>query len=122
MSSRATEGSAAISCAYVGDCHASAALRLAMTRDPIFREEGIVANRILVIGATGLLGKPVVERLTNAGHTVRVLTRSAEKAREVFGDNAESASQGRSRTVPAAGACGSPVLVAPLVRVLAWTT
>ena len=48
-------------------------------------------NRMLVIGATGLLGKPVVERLTNAGHTVRVLTRNAEKVQTMFGSTVEIA-------------------------------
>ena len=42
-------------------------------------------DRILVIGATGLLGRPVVNHLTEGGHTVRILTRSAEKAHEMFG-------------------------------------
>ena len=42
-------------------------------------------DRILVIGATGLLGRPVVDRLLEGGHSVRVLTRSAEKAHTMFG-------------------------------------
>lgn len=46
-------------------------------------------NRILVIGATGLLGRPVVNRLTEGGHTVRILTRSAEKAHKMFGGAVE---------------------------------
>ena len=48
-------------------------------------------NRILVIGATGLLGRPVVERMTEGGHSVRILTRSAEKAHRMFGDAVEIA-------------------------------
>lgn len=48
-------------------------------------------NRILVIGATGLLGRPVVERLTKDGHTVGILTRSAEKAQTMFGGTVEIA-------------------------------
>lgn len=48
-------------------------------------------DRILVIGATGLLGRPVVERLTKGGHTVRILTRSAGKAHSMFGDAVEFA-------------------------------
>ena len=48
-------------------------------------------NRILVIGATGLLGRPVVNRLTEGGHSVRILTRSAEKAHTMFGDAVEIA-------------------------------
>ena len=46
-------------------------------------------GRILVLGATGLLGRPVVERLTRDGHTVRILTRSPESARTMFGTAVE---------------------------------
>ncbi|MBT8217630.1 MAG: NAD(P)H-binding protein, partial [Acidimicrobiia bacterium] len=46
-------------------------------------------NRILAIGATGMLGRPVVNHLTEGGHTVRILTRSADKARKMFGDAVE---------------------------------
>ena len=46
-------------------------------------------DRILVIGATGLLGRPVVNRLTEGGQTVRVLTRSPEEAHNAFGDTVE---------------------------------
>lgn len=48
-------------------------------------------DRILVIGATGLLGRPVVDRLTDRGHTVRILTRSAAKAQTMFGGTVEIA-------------------------------
>ncbi len=48
-------------------------------------------NRILVIGATGLLGRPVVDRLIEAGHSIRILTRSAEEAHAIFGDAVEIA-------------------------------
>ena len=48
-------------------------------------------NRILVIGATGLLGRPVANRFIEAGHAVRILTRSAEKAHAMFGDTVEVA-------------------------------
>ena len=50
-----------------------------------------MSNRVLVLGGTGMLGRPVVNRLTEDGHAVRVLTRSVEKAREVFGDTVEFA-------------------------------
>ena len=46
-------------------------------------------NRILVIGATGLLGKPVVERFLQSGHTVRALTRSRAKVERLFGGAVE---------------------------------
>jgi uncharacterized protein YbjT (DUF2867 family) len=48
-------------------------------------------DRILVIGATGLLGRPVVNRLTKGGRTVRILTRSAGKAQTLFGGTVEIA-------------------------------
>ncbi|MGD8361352.1 MAG: NAD(P)H-binding protein, partial [Gemmatimonadota bacterium] len=41
--------------------------------------------RVLVLGATGTLGRPVVRSLLDGGHPDRVLTRSAEKARAMFG-------------------------------------
>ncbi|MFZ5809520.1 MAG: NmrA family NAD(P)-binding protein [Chloroflexota bacterium] len=37
--------------------------------------------RILVIGATGMLGAPVAQALQAAGHSVRVLSRDPQKAR-----------------------------------------
>jgi uncharacterized protein YbjT (DUF2867 family) len=45
--------------------------------------------RVLVLGATGTLGRPVVRSLLDRGHPVRILTRSAEKARAVFGEAVE---------------------------------
>ncbi len=55
-------------------------------------------NRILVIGATGLLGRPVVDRFIASGHTVRILTRSADKAQKMFGDAVEI-SQGSATNI-----------------------
>ena len=48
-------------------------------------------RRILVLGGTGMLGKPVVTRLVDHGHRVRVLTRSAVKTRKILGDEIEVA-------------------------------
>ena len=45
--------------------------------------------RVLILGATGTLGQPVTQSLLDRGHTVRVLARSAEKARSMFGGNVE---------------------------------
>jgi uncharacterized protein YbjT (DUF2867 family) len=39
-----------------------------------------MSMHILVIGGTGMLGEPVVRSLAGAGHRVRVLTRSPERA------------------------------------------
>ena len=41
-------------------------------------------KRILVLGATGMLGKPVVQRLKEDGFQVRVLARDMEKAKAQF--------------------------------------
>ena len=46
-------------------------------------------GRILVVGGTGMLGKPVVECLVERGHRVRVLSRSAAKAHDILGDEIE---------------------------------
>ncbi len=40
--------------------------------------------RIAVIGATGLLGRPVTQELINAGFTVTLLARHPEQARKLF--------------------------------------
>jgi len=65
---------------------------------------------LVVIGGTGMLGKPVAERFLQAGHRVRVFTRSAEKARrtlkggfEIFQGNVED---GASLDQALAGADG----------------
>ena len=46
-------------------------------------------KRILVIGGTGMLGKPVAEKLQADGFTVRLLARSPEKATRLLGDGYE---------------------------------
>lgn len=45
--------------------------------------------RILVTGATGLIGFNIVEQLLSAGHEVRVLARSPEKAAGLFQNRCE---------------------------------
>lgn len=44
---------------------------------------------ILVVGATGMLGEPVVRQLHEDGYTVRVLSRNLEKARAKLGNSFE---------------------------------
>ena len=44
---------------------------------------------VLVAGATGRTGSWVVRRLLHYGIPVRVMSRSAQKARELFGDKVE---------------------------------
>lgn len=48
-------------------------------------------RRILVVGGTGLLGEPVARSLKQSGFTVKVLSRSVQKARDKFDDNYEIA-------------------------------
>ncbi|MFK0386179.1 NAD(P)H-binding protein [Agrobacterium sp. NPDC090273] len=50
-----------------------------------------MARRILVTGATGKLGKRVVERLLKRNSEVRILTRRPEEARRLWGDAVEVA-------------------------------
>jgi NADH dehydrogenase len=45
--------------------------------------------RILVVGATGLIGRPVAQRLLTDGHQVRLLVRDTERARARLGDEFE---------------------------------
>lgn len=48
-----------------------------------------MSQRILVVGATGLLGEPVARRLLADGFQVRILARRPDRAREKLGDNFE---------------------------------
>ena len=48
-----------------------------------------MSSRIMVLGGTGMLGRPVVHCLTDKGHTVRILTRNVEKTHNMFGDTVE---------------------------------
>jgi len=45
--------------------------------------------KVLAIGGTGMLGRPVVVTLINDGFPVRVFTRDIDRARRHFGDRAE---------------------------------
>jgi len=49
----------------------------------------MTTRHILVLGATGMLGRPVVRRLVENGHGVRALVRNVEKARQLLGDHVE---------------------------------
>ena len=46
-------------------------------------------KRILIIGATGLLGEPVARRLKKKGFSARIMARDIQKARDQFGDDYE---------------------------------
>ena len=43
-------------------------------------------KKILVIGATGLIGQPVAEKLQESGFDVRIISRDGMKARNLFSD------------------------------------
>lgn len=45
--------------------------------------------RILIIGATGMIGKALVRELRAAGHQVVVSSRNADKARQIFNSDAD---------------------------------
>jgi uncharacterized protein YbjT (DUF2867 family) len=49
----------------------------------------MMSRQILVLGATGMLGRPVTRCLVDGGHRVRVLARNPAKARRLFGDMLE---------------------------------
>ena len=49
----------------------------------------MIYRQILVLGATGMLGQPVVHCLLSQGHRVRALVRDGERAREVLGGAVE---------------------------------
>ena len=51
----------------------------------------VMTKRILILGATGMLGQPVTRHLVSDGNQVRVLTRSPAKAEELFDDSVEIA-------------------------------
>ena len=42
--------------------------------------------KILIVGATGMLGEPVARQLQADGHTVRLLSRNVAKAQTKFGE------------------------------------
>jgi uncharacterized protein YbjT (DUF2867 family) len=63
-----------------------------------------MSAKVLVIGATGMLGKPVAERLLSAGISVRVLARNPDKAVRLLGTDFEivSGDVEKPETLPAA--------------------
>ena len=45
---------------------------------------------VLVLGGTGILGAPVVRSLAERDHPVRILARTAEEARQMFGQSTDA--------------------------------
>lgn len=77
---------------------------------------------ILVAGATGRLGRIVTRALAGRGHRVRVLTRSPDRARVLFGAAAEIAGgdfADPARLAAAAAGAGRLFLLSPLGETLA---
>ncbi len=46
-------------------------------------------KKVIIIGSTGMLGRPVTQEFIKAGYHVSLLTRDKEKARQIFGTDAE---------------------------------
>ncbi len=59
---------------------------MASAAPPLAPAPSSLSGPVLVIGATGMLGRPVAEHLRDEGVEVRVLARSPEKARSMLGD------------------------------------
>ncbi|ARM16202.1 MULTISPECIES: SDR family oxidoreductase [Rhizobium] len=77
---------------------------------------------ILVTGATGRLGRLIVERLTATGQPVRVFTRRPDAARKLFGSAVEIAAGDYADGVSLAAACGGIgqlLLLSPISATLA---
>ena len=70
-----------------------------------------MTERVLVAGATGGVGQLTVARLLEKGYTVRVLTRSTEKAEKMFGETAPQEFQ--QRTEYAVGDIRQPETLPP---------
>lgn len=56
--------------------------------------------KIVITGATGMIGRELVSRLAGRGDRVVVLSRNAEKARSVLGDGVETLTWGRPLETP----------------------
>ncbi|HHI02632.1 MAG TPA: NAD-dependent epimerase/dehydratase family protein [candidate division Zixibacteria bacterium] len=46
-------------------------------------------KKILIVGGTGMLGRPVVRRLYNDGYKIRLMTHNLDRAKRYFGDEIE---------------------------------
>jgi len=57
----------------------------------VMKEEQSVSERVLVTGATGGVGQLTVAKLLKKGYPVRVLTRNAHKAQQMFNERVEVA-------------------------------
>lgn len=48
-----------------------------------------MTGKILIVGGTGMLGRPVVRRLYNDGYKIRLMTHNPDRAKKFFGDEIE---------------------------------
>lgn len=60
-----------------------------MTNEPDHPSRVAEPGRLLVIGATGTVGEPLVQQLLDCGVSLRVATRSPQNASDRFGDEPE---------------------------------
>lgn len=54
------------------------------------QENFLPSMKVAIAGATGVLGRSLIPRLLQQGHTVLALARSVDKARALFGDEIEA--------------------------------
>ncbi len=67
--------------------------------------------KVLVSGATGLVGKPLIASLTKKGHAVVALSRSVEKARKLFSASVQVHSWDGYSDLPSAALTGVDAVV-----------
>ncbi len=48
-----------------------------------------MSGKILVVGGTGMLGRPVVRQLCNDGYKIRLMTHTPDRPSQFFGDEIE---------------------------------
>ncbi|MCP4706098.1 MAG: NAD(P)H-binding protein, partial [candidate division Zixibacteria bacterium] len=48
-----------------------------------------MTGKILIVGGTGMIGRPVVRRLVDDGYKIRLMTHNIDRANKFFGDEVE---------------------------------
>ena len=90
-------------------------MRSALTAD---RRATLVMRTVLVVGATGSVGRPVAQQLLSDGRRVRVLVRDHARAQHLLGDGVDYVVRLMQRSLITA-VSGWLVLVALRVRTIA---